>query len=106
MTRTITKDKEVSGTKPEETQTNDSSVPIWKEQHGRVQGAMWKHPQEDGKVRYTISVSRSYKDDKTKKWVSVHYFDQRDLKDVRSICDQADAEILNIEGMTTESQED
>ena len=50
MTRTVTKDKAITRTTraaipaEQETQTNDSSAPIWKTQHNRVQGAMWEHP--------------------------------------------------------------
>jgi hypothetical protein len=87
-------------------QTQEASGPIWKSQHNRVQGAMWKHNQEDGKTRFTISVSRSYKDKETDKWMNVHYFDRQDLKDVHSICDEAEKHILSLDGMTVEPGED
>lgn len=101
-----TKDKEVSGTTPEEnvSQTNDSSAPIWKTQHNRVQGAMWQHDQS-GKTRFTVSISRSYKDEKNK-WQSVHYFDSQDLRDVVSIANEAQEQILTLNDMTTEAGED
>jgi hypothetical protein len=105
MTKAAVKDRDVSGTKPEETsQTNESSGPLWKKQHGRVQGAMWKHDQSE-KARYTVSISRSYKDEKNK-WQSVHYFDSQDLSDVVSIAREAEEKILELKEMTTEAGED
>src|SRR4051794_6569349 len=106
MTKTATKKMDVAGRKPVESETTDSSLPIWKTQHNRVQGAMWKHPQEDGKVRFTISISRSYKDKDDDKWKSVHYFDRKDLKDILSICDEAEEQILASTGMSQEVVED
>ncbi len=107
MTKTLTKKMDVAGRKSAElSQTNDSSVPIWKAQHGRVQGAMWKHSQEDGKTRFTISISRSYKDKDDEKWKNVHYFDRKDLDDIRSICTVAEEEILSAEGMVAVVDED
>jgi hypothetical protein len=105
MTKTITKKMDVAGKKPAETrttrdsETNDSSLPIWKDQHGRVQGAMWKYVQDDGKTRHTISISRSYMDKDEKEWKNVHYFDRKDLADVRSIALAAEEELLKSEGM-------
>lgn len=105
MTKTLTKNKEVAGTTPEEiTQTNDSSAPIWKRQLNRVQSAMWKHGQ-NGKTRYTVSISRSYKDGKGK-WQSVHYFDRQDLDDVIAIAKEAEEEILREKGMVVDVGED
>lgn len=105
MTKTITKSKEVAGRTPVESRTNDSSVPIWKDQTGRVQGALWAHLQGDGKRRFTISISRSYMD-KDKDWHSVHFFDEKDLNDVHAIADEAKAEILRVKGMVQEADED
>ncbi len=100
MTKTLTKNTEVAGKRPvkspaRQEQSNESTVPFWKAQHGRIQGAAWRHLQEDGKTRYTISVSRSYKDKEDDKWKNVHYFDRKDLDDIRSICHVAEEEILN-----------
>ena len=106
MTKTLTKKMEVTGRKPVESQTNDSSLPIWKTQEGRVQGAMWKHLLDDGKTRFTISVSRSYKDKDSDKWMNVHFFDEKDLADVHAIADQAKDEILRVKGMVQEVEED
>jgi hypothetical protein len=93
-----TEKKEAAATKDaEDTQTEGSSAPVWKTLHNRVQGAMWRYLQKDGKTRYTVSVSRSYKDEKGK-WNSVHYFDRQDLKDIRSVCDEAENEIVRFEG--------
>lgn len=86
-----------------EPSTKDSS-PVWKTQSNRVQGAVWKHDQK-GKARYTIAISRSYRD-QDGKWQTVHYFDRRDLKDVRAVCDQAESEISSLEGMTVAAGED
>lgn len=88
------------------TETNDSSLPLWKEQHNRVQGAMWQHDQDDGTTRFTVSISRSYKDRDDDKWKSVHYFDRKDLKDVRLICDEAEEEILRLQNLTQAVDED
>jgi hypothetical protein len=112
MTKTVTRTTEVPRTKrtvapaAQEPQTNDSSAPIWKTQHNRVQGAMWEHPQEDGTTRFTVSISRSYKDKETDKWQSVHFFDPKDFKDIHLVCDEADLEILRLQGMTQEVGED
>lgn len=97
---------DVAGKTPVESQTNDSSAPVWKEQHNRVQGAMWKHLQDDGKTRFTVSISRSYKDKDDGSWHSVHYFDPKDLKDIRLICDEADEQILSLNGMAEVVGED
>jgi len=99
MTKTITKKMEVTGRKPVETEANESSLPLWKAQHGRVQGAMWKHLQDDGTSRFTVSISRSYKDKDDEKWKNVHYFDRKDLDDIRSICHTAEEAILGSQGM-------
>src|SRR5438105_1919659 len=84
----------ISATVSQKVETNDSSLPIWKTQHNRVQGAMWKHLQDDGKPRFTISVSRSYKDKETNKWHNVHYFDSSDLKDIHATCVEAEEQLL------------
>lgn len=110
MNKAILKDKEVSDKKSEESaantarQANESSGPIWKTQHNRVQGAMWKHGQ-NGAARFTVSVSRSYRNE-SGKWLNVHYFDRQDLKDVRAVCDEAEQEMLRLEGMTVVPGED
>ncbi len=112
MTKTITKKTDVAGRKPvesparRETEANDSSQPFWKTQHGRVQGAMWKHPQDDGGTRFTVSISRSYQDKDDGKWKNVHYFDRKDLDDIRSLCQAAQEEILGAEGMEVVAGED
>ena len=107
MTKTFTKKTDVTGKKPVEShETNESSLPVWKAQHGRVQGALWKYPQEDGKTRFTISISRSYKDKESDKWMNVHYFDRKDLNDIRSICQTAEEEILSEAGMEVVVGED
>ena len=106
MTKTATKKMDVAGRKPAESATNDSSLPVWKTQHNRVQGAMWKHLQDDGKVSFTVSISRSYKDKDDDKWKNVHYFDRKDLDDVRSICNTAEEELLSADGMVEAVDED
>jgi hypothetical protein len=106
MMKTLAKKKDVAGRKPAEPETNDSSLPIWKAQHGRVQGAMWRHLQEDGTARYTVSISRSYRDKDDDKWKNVHYFDRKDLDDVRSICNTAEEELLSADGMVAAVDED
>lgn len=85
---------------------SSDALPVWKTQHNRVQGALWRHPQLGGKVRYTVSISRSYKDSETNKWVNVHYFDQRDLRDVITVASEARDQILELDGLTTEPGED
>ncbi len=112
MTKTVTRTTDVPrktrtvAPAAQEPQTNDSSAPIWKTQHNRVQGAMWEHLQEDGTSRFTISISRSYRDKETDKWQSVHFFDPKDFKDIHLVCDEAGQEILRLHGMTTEAGED
>ena len=106
MTKTATKKMDVADTKSAETRTNDSSAPLWKNQEGRVQGALWRHLQEDGKSRFTVSINRSFKDKGDDKWKSVHYFDEKDLNDVHEIADQAKKEILSLKGMAVEAVED
>lgn len=105
MTKTATKKQDVAGRTPE-SETNDSSLPIWKNQHNRVQGAMWKYLQKDGKPRFTISISRSYKDKADDEWKSVHYFDRKDLNDIRAICDEAEEHLLSASGMAREVSKD
>jgi hypothetical protein len=106
MTKTITKKMEVAGKKPVESATNDSSLPVWKTKHNRVQGAMWKHLSDDGQSRFTISVSRSYQDQETKKWHNVHYFDSNDLKDIHATCVEAEEQILSLQDMAVVVGED
>lgn len=107
MTKTLTKNKDVAGKKPVETsETNDSSLPVWKTQHGRVQGAMWKHIQDDGKTRFTISISRSYKDKDTEKWQNVHYFDAKDLRDIHATCDEAQEQLPSLQNAEQDDEND
>jgi hypothetical protein len=104
--KTATKDKDVSGSKPEghaatsAAQTNDSSEhrPIWDRQLNRVKAAMWTHPQKD-KTRYTVAIYRSYKDAADGKWKNVYYFDSQDLQDVRALCDEAAEKVSQLDGM-------
>lgn len=105
MAKTATKKMDVADTRSAESRTHESSAPLWKEQEGRVQGALWRHLQEDGKSRFTISVSRSYMD-KDKEWQSVHYFDEKDLDDVHTIADQAKNEIQRLKGLAVNVDED
>src|SRR4051812_2388969 len=79
---------------PQAESRTEPSGPVWKTQRGRVQGALWKHLQSDGNARFTVAISRSYKDGDDGKWKNVHYFDHRDLNDVRAVCDEADEQIL------------
>ena len=100
-----TKAAGVTATSSQRMQTNDSSLPIWKDKFGRVQCAMWNHSQEDGKTRQTISISRSYQDE-DKKWHNVHYFDSDDIKDIREACDEVEGQLLNLKGMSQVVGED
>ena len=95
-----------SAPKAEISQTQESSGPIWKTQHNRVQGAMWRHLQPDGKARFTVSVSRSYKDGDTNKWVNTHFFDERDLGDMVIVAHEAQDKILQLKGLVIVSGED
>lgn len=83
-------------------ETSESSGPIWKTQHNRVQGAMWRHQQPDNKMRFTVSVSRSYRDSDTNQWVNTHFFDERDLRDVVTVANEARDHILELESVTIE----
>lgn len=107
MTKTMTKKTDVAGRKPAETtQASNSSVPVWKAQHGRVQAAMWRHPQDDGSERTTLSISRSYRDKDDDKWKNVHFYDPRDIADIRSILSVVEEEILSLDGKETVVGED
>ena len=107
MTTVTNKRTEVSGTKPEgpaappeqhrQAQESPGNGPLWKADSKRVQAALWKHDQK-GKARYTVSISRSFKD-QAGKWVNVHYFDKQDLDDVVAVANQAREQILSLEGI-------
>jgi hypothetical protein len=92
------KDKEVAGTQPaDQAQDAPTHNPIWTALSGRVQGAIWKHPQK-GKSRYTIAISRSYRDQKNGEWKSVHFFDRQDLADVKRVRDDAESYLASVVG--------
>jgi hypothetical protein len=76
-----------------------SNSPIWDTRSGRVQGAIWKHDQKGGKVRYTIAIFRSYRDKKTEEWKNVHYFDRDDLPDVEKVKVSADTYLREVMDM-------
>lgn len=107
------KQTDVSGTRPEDhaphgaNGTHDASgkKPVWFRQMNRVHSSIWKNDQ-NGEVRYTIAVFRSYLDRRNNETKRVFYFDQQDLKDVRAVCAEAEAQILSLKGMTTEAGED
>lgn len=86
-------------------ETSASSGPFWKTQHNRVQGAMWRHEQPDNKVRTTISISRSYRDGETNQWVNTHFFDERDLRDVVAVANEARDRILELDTVTPDAGE-
>ena len=79
--------------------------PIWSRTLNRVDGSIWKHDQK-GEARYTVAISRSYLEKKTNQWKRSFYFDKNDLQDVRSICNEAEDQILDLEGMTAAPGED
>ena len=86
-------------------QVKESSGPVWKTQHHRVQGAMWRHVQ-DGKTRFTIAITRSYKDQEDGQWRNVHYFDRRDMSDVRAVCEDAEKHLRDHADMTAAVDKD
>ena len=88
-----------------DTETNGSSLPLWKNQFHRVKVAMWSHPQKDGKTRETISICRSYQDEK-EKWHNVHYFDRDDIRDIREALGEIEEQLLKLDGMEVVVGED
>jgi hypothetical protein len=108
MTKVLTaaKKAEASATSSRKNATNDSSLPLWKDQAHRVQGAMWRHSQEDGKTRFTVSISRSYKDKADDEWKNVHYYDEKDLDDVMVMAQTAKEEILRQRNLVFANTED
>ena len=81
--------KDVAGTTPAETPAAESAGqakkpdrgPVWDDASNRVKVAVFRHAHDDGKVRYTIGINRSYKDD-AGQWHNTHFFDEKDLPDV------------------------
>ncbi len=70
--------------------------PIWSRNINRVNCAVWKHDQEEG-TRYTVALYRSYLDRRNNEWKRVYYFDRQDLKDVRAVCNEAEAYIASLD---------
>jgi len=87
-------------------QTQDASKrPIWSRTINRVDCSIWSHDQAAGK-RYTVAISRSYLEKRSNQWKHSYYFDKSDLQDVRAVCDAAENELLELEGMTDKPGED
>jgi hypothetical protein len=61
--------------------------PFWEYQINRVGVAMWKHASDDGTVRLTYSISRSYYDRDEGKIKRTTFMDERDLDDYKSVLD-------------------
>jgi hypothetical protein len=106
MAKTATSKKmDVADRKSAEPETNESSFPLWKEQEHRVKGAVWKRLQ-NGKPRFTVSISRSFKDKTSDKWKNVHYYDEKDLDDVIVMAQMAKEEILRQKDLAVAVGED
>jgi len=85
---------------PDEISAKKPSAPLWSDESDsrRVRVAIWSHDQKGGKVRYTISICRSYFDEDDRRWVNTHYFDRRDLEDVIAFAQAARKKLDRISG--------
>lgn len=69
----------------------------WTFASGRVQVAIWSHPQATG-TRYTINVFRQYFSHRDNAVKRGSFFDRQDLGDVKRACDAADAYLASLSG--------
>ncbi len=58
--------------------------PVWSYQSNRVSASVFEHRQDDGGVRRTIAICRSYFDRDEGVWKRTHFYDERDLPDVET----------------------
>ncbi len=68
--------------------------PVWSFQSNRVAASVFEHHQEDGGIRRTIAICRSYFDRDEGIWKRTHFYDERDLPDVE-ICKFEATKYLN-----------
>lgn len=91
---------------PQQRDRNDSGKkPLWSRSINRVDASVWPHEQ-NGETRYTIALSRSYFDKKSNQWKRNYYFDRQDLMDLRTLIDEADARVMELEGLKVFASED
>jgi hypothetical protein len=111
--RAATKDTDVSDRTSEGTasreapRSHDANAkrPLWSRTFNRVDCSVWGHEQ-NGEVRFTVSISRSYLEKKSNTWKRNFYFDAQDLVDVKMLCDLAEEYILKRQGMVPSVEED
>jgi hypothetical protein len=105
-----TKDKQVPAqaeapAAPEQHETHEASKrPVWSRSINRVDCSIWEHEQ-DGKARYTVAISRSYRD-RSNQWKRSYYFDKQDLDDVITVAREASNEMLNLQNLAQVVGED
>jgi hypothetical protein len=63
--------------------------PVFEARLGRVRAAVWANPAPDGGVRFSTSLSRSFKDPQTGEWRSAGGFWRDDLPLVALVCEEA-----------------
>jgi hypothetical protein len=63
----------------QEQDPNVSRAPDFRTQFGRTVAAVWKREGEDGRMNFSVSLTRSYKDSKTDQWVRTTMLDPDDL---------------------------
>jgi hypothetical protein len=89
--------------KPMAENQNEKNGPLYDLRSGRVQGSIWDREGPSGETRFTLSLSRSYKD-KEGNWQRVSSFDPDDLPHVKEVLHKAE-EILKEElGQTLTSE--
>jgi len=89
------------------TQAHEASgkKPIWSRTINRVSASIWAH-ERDGKTSYSTSINRTYLDRRNNQWKRVSSYDRPDLKDVRTLTTEAEAQILHLEGMVQTAGEE
>ena len=80
--------------------TEPKNKPVWERRMGAIKAAVWKREHE-GKVFYSVSLSRSYRIDEQERepdddgWREVNSFDFTDLETVDTIMQMARKWIKN-----------
>ena len=74
---------------------NEKNGPLYDLRSGRVQGSIWDREGPNGETRFTLSLSRSYKD-KEGSWQRVSSFDPEDVPHMKEVLNKAE-EILKEE---------
>ena len=85
---------------PDEITAKKPKAPLFSDESAsrRVRLAIWSHDQKGGKVRYTVSICRSYYDEEQHLWVNSHYYNERDLDDVIVFAQEAKKKLARYTG--------